>query len=225
MEENKDLNVAMPTAVEPNAVPPMNTPVEPTPTPVTPVPVAAPVEVPVTTPSTVEVATVTTPTPVAEQPVIQVPTETTPSVVPTEVAEVQAAPSEPEPEQEGNGDTITFDYNQLYQSNQAAPQTVEQTVQAVPTIQETPIVLETDKPEVQAAPVVKDIIPTFDTNALEDDLPDELKPKVEEPLIHTVATETQKEKQESHQNILFIIIFFAVLIIAVLIIFPMMLGI
>lgn len=130
----------------------------------------------------------------------------------------------PELEQEGNGDAITFDYNQLYQSNEANEATPEgQAINTNPSVTETPIALETKKPE--PTPVVSDIIPTFDTNALEDDLPDDLKPKVEEPLIHTMATETQKEKQEGRQNLLFIIIFFAVLIIAVLVIFPMMLGI
>lgn len=145
------------------------------------------------------------------------------SPTPMPVAQ-NTVPNGPEPEQEGNGDTITFDYNQLYQNNAAtnqAPQ--EPVVNTTPTAVETPIVLETKKPD--PTPVVSDIIPTFDTNALEDDLPDELKPKVEEPLIHTMATETQKEKQEGRQNLLFIIIFFAVLIIAVLVIFPMMLGI
>jgi len=127
---------------------------------------------------------------------------------------------------EGSGDNITFDYNQLYQNAQEniQPQPEQQAVQANPVMEETPIVLGNEQ-QVEPAPVVKDIVPTFDTTALEDDLPDDLKPKVEEPLIHTMATETQKEKQEGRQNILFIVIFFAVLIIAVLIVFPLMLGI
>ncbi len=174
-------------------------------------------------------AAMPTPTDVAQPVVPPMPTET----VATETVQNVSAPvptpaAEPEPEREGNGDTITFDYNQLYdnsqqvstQGNEANMQ--EETPVAQQEFQETPIVLETEQPTPTA--VVKDIVPTFDTNALENDLPDELKPKVEEPLIHTMATETQKEKQEGRQNILFIVIFFAVLIIAVLVIFPMMLG-
>ncbi len=195
MEENKDLNVAAPAPTDTT-------------------PVAAPaVDQAQQVVAEVPVAPVE-PTPVA-------PMESTPVVTP------EPAPTspEPEPEQEGNGDSITFDYNQLYQSQQATPEP-EQTavVEQATALQEAPIVLGNEQPTVEPTPVVKDIVPTFDTNALEDDLPDELKPKVEETLIHTMATETQKEKQESHQNIMFIVIFFAVLIIAVLIIFPMMLG-
>lgn len=192
MEENKDLNVAVPTPTDTTPV------VNQAEQGVTEVPVA-PVE----------------PVPVA-------PIEPTPVVIPESVP----TPAEPEPEQEGTGDTITFDYNQLYQNQQAAPQQ-EQTavVEQSTTLQETPIILGNEQPAVEPTPVVKDIVPTFDTTALEDDLPDELKPKVEEPLIHTLATDAQKERQESNTNIMFIVVFFAVLIIAVLIIFPLMLGI
>lgn len=145
--------------------------------------------------------------------------------VPTAVPEPTPA-AEPQPEQEGNGDTITFDYNQLYKNPQDVPQQSEQEVaQPQENVQEAPIVFESEQAAAQPTTVVKNIVPTFDTNALENDLPDELKPTGEEPLIHTMATETQKEKQESYQNIIFILIFFAVLIIAVLVIFPKMLGI
>ncbi len=194
MEENKDLNVAVPSPTDttPVAAPVVNQ----TEQIVTEVPVA-PVE----------------PAPVA-------PIEPTLVVIP------ESVPTPPELEQEGTGDTITFDYNQLYQNQQAAPQQ-EQTavVEQSTTLQETPIILENEQTAVEPTPVVKDIVPTFDTTALEDDLPDELKPKVEEPLIHTLATDAQKERQESNTNIMFIVVFFAVLIIAVLIIFPLMLGI
>lgn len=150
--------------------------------------------------------------------------DTTNNTVTPPIAEVVEPTPEPEPEQEGNGDTITFDYNQLYQNN-AEAQMQEQPAETQPSedIQETPIALESEQ-TVQPDPVVKDIVPTFDTSALVDDLPDELKPKTEETLIHTVATESQKEKKESRQNILFIVILFAVLIVAVLVIFPKMLG-
>lgn len=140
------------------------------------------------------------------------------------IEEVVEQSSEPEPEKEGNGDTITFDYNQLYQNKEEA-KVQEQPMEVQPTeeVPETPIALENEQ-AVQPNPVVKDIVPTFDTNALEDDLPDELKPQTEETLIHTVATETQKEKKESRQNLIFIVILFAVLIVAVLVVFPKMLG-
>lgn len=141
------------------------------------------------------------------------------------IKEVVEPTPEPEPEQEGNGDAITFDYNQLYQNNQGAQNAEQPTESSVPETPdaETPIVFEEEQ-AVQPTPVVKDIVPTFDTNALVDDLPEDLKPQEEETLIHTVATETQKEKKQNRQNLIFIIVFFAVLIIAVLLIFPKMLG-
>ncbi len=127
---------------------------------------------------------------------------------------------------EGDAEDITFDYNQLYGGNEKPAETQQEATETqTPTIEETPIVLEEQKVEVTPEPVVKNVVPTFDTSALEDDLPDELKPKVEEPLIQSVVNETQKEKQEGRQNLMFLIIFFAVLIIAVLVIFPLMLGI
>lgn len=128
---------------------------------------------------------------------------------------------------EGDAQDITFDYNQLYggggQPTTETPQ--EQPVETTPTMEETPIVFEEEKPQPTPEPIVRNVVPTFDTSALEDDLPDELKPKVEEPLIQSVVNETQKEKQEGRQNLMFLIVFFAVLIIAVLVIFPLMLGI
>lgn len=127
--------------------------------------------------------------------------------------------------QTNNSDNITFDYNQLYGVDSAqnnAPQ--QQTnIPNMPTIEQTPIILEEQKPKEE--PVVSDIIPTFDTNALQEDLPEELKPKVEEPLVHTIASDAQKEKQENRRNLLFIIMLFAVLIIAVFVVFPLMLNI
>ncbi len=126
---------------------------------------------------------------------------------------------------EGNAEDITFDYNQLYGGAEQKQEAPQEPVETTPTIEETPIVLEEQKEEVTPEPVVKNVVPTFDTSALEDDLPDELKPQVQEPLIQSVVNETQKEKQEGRQNLMFLIIFFAVLIIAVLVIFPLMLGI
>lgn len=128
---------------------------------------------------------------------------------------------------EENAEDITFDYNQLYGGNeQPATEEQKEPVEATPTMEETPIVFEEEKKEAAPEqPVVRNVVPTFDTSALEDDLPDELKPKVEEPLIQSVVNESQKEKQEGRQNLMFLIVFFAVLIIAVLVIFPLMLGI
>ena len=65
---------------------------------------------------------------------------------------------------EGNGDNISFDYNQLYQNAQEniQPQPEQQAVQANPVMEETPIVLGNEQ-QVEPAPVVKDIVPTFDT--------------------------------------------------------------
>jgi hypothetical protein len=123
-----------------------------------------------------------------------------------------------------NSNEFTNDYNQLYGSDQqvsnAAIQPIEQ--QAVPVFEETPIVFEE-----QAAPVevVADVIPTFDTSVLEE-LPDDLKPVApEEPLLNTIAKETQQEKAQQKRNITFIVILFAVLAFAVIVIFPMLLDI
>ena len=121
---------------------------------------------------------------------------------------------------------ITQDYNSLYQNQvqqNSTPQPQEPTPFIAPVIEQTPIVFEDNKQEQQE--IVSEIIPTFDTNALEEDLPEELRPKVEEPLIHSMTTEAQKEKKEERQNLLFIIIFFAVLIVAVLVVFPLLAGV
>lgn len=124
---------------------------------------------------------------------------------------------------ESNTDSVTFDYNQLYGNNSVQPTEQPITPSAsAPTIEETPIILEEPKAPTE---VVSDIIPTFDTNALEEDIPDELKPKTEEKLIHTLSTETQQEKEQGRRNLLFLVIFFAVLIVAVLFIFPLLVGI
>lgn len=89
---------------------------------------------------------------------------------------------------------------------------------------ESPIVFEEEK-QVEIPQTVNDVIPAFDTSVLEDDLSDDLKPKKEEKLIHTLTSETQQEKEQGRRNILFIVALFAVLIIAILVIFPLLTGI
>lgn len=123
-----------------------------------------------------------------------------------------------------SGDSITFDYNQLY-ANQptAAPQEAVVPEEPVATaLQETPIVFEEEKkvePE-----VVKNVVPTFDTRALEDVPEDDPSMQKEEQLINTIRPESQQEKDQYKKNLLFIIIFFGILIIAVWFIFPLLAG-
>lgn len=123
-----------------------------------------------------------------------------------------------------NSNEFTNDYNQLYGGGQPTPTVgTNQSQIEEPTIVETPIIFENENQPVRE--VVEDVIPTFDTSVLEE-LPDDLKPATPaEPLINTIAKESQQEKEQNKRNMIFIAILFAVLIFAVLVIFPLLLNI
>lgn len=119
---------------------------------------------------------------------------------------------------------VTFDYNQLY--NAAPTTTTEQVSEQESTwgLEETPISFDDVEQQVAPRDVVTDVIPAFDANALEE-LPDDLKhSNPDEPLIHSMAKETQQEKDQHRRNLIFIAIFFAVLIFAVVVIFPILVN-
>lgn len=126
--------------------------------------------------------------------------------------------------QSTSGDSITFDYNQLYANNNQPSVETQQpsAVNEEPAnsmMQQVPIVFEEEKKP--AAPeVVKDVIPTFDTRALEVD--DETA--ANEALINSMKSESQQENEQYKKNLLFILVFFGVLIVAVWFIFPILAG-
>lgn len=124
--------------------------------------------------------------------------------------------------QSTSGDSITFDYNQLYANNDQ-PMTPTTSPEEVPntesqTIQQTPIVFEEKKEQSQET--ISNVIPTFDTRALEGD--DENT--TTESLINSMKSESQQENEQYKKNLLFIFVFFGVLIVAVLFIFPILAG-
>lgn len=126
--------------------------------------------------------------------------------------------------QSTNGDSITFDYNQLYaNNNQPTTPTVQEAIpeiQAKPVMQETPIVFEEEKQTQQE--IVTNVIPTFDTRALEGE--DDTNLNTSEALINSMKSETQQENEQYKKNIGFILVFFGVLIFAVLFLFPILAG-
>lgn len=115
-------------------------------------------------------------------------------------------------------DNSTFDYNQLYteqQANQAPVAEPTNTTDITPGIQETPIVF--DEAVKQQDTIVKDVIPSFDANALEGN-----EALSHEELISSMKSDTQQEDAEFKKNLLFIAAFFGVIIFAIVVLFPMM---
>lgn len=124
--------------------------------------------------------------------------------------------------QNNSGDNITFDYNQLYANNNqpTTPQEVVPEIDANPVMQETPIVFEEEKTSQQN--VVTNVIPTFDTRALEGEDDNVLDPN--EALINSMKSDAQQENEQYKKNIGFLLAFFGVLIFAVLFLFPLLAG-
>lgn len=124
-----------------------------------------------------------------------------------------------------NSNEFTNDYNQLYGGEQPMPIGTVANIpqQETSNIVETPIIFGDENQPIKE--VVEDVIPTFDTSVLEE-LPDDLKPTTpEEPLINTIAKESQQEKEQNKRNMIFIVVLFAVLIFAVIVIFPLILDV
>lgn len=117
-----------------------------------------------------------------------------------------------------NTDNSTFDYNQLYVGQETTTANTEDLAveqEITPTIQETPIVFEeTIK---QQEEVVRDVIPSFDANALEGN--DALS---HDELINSMKSDTQQENAEFKKNWAFIAAFFGVIIFAIVFIFPLL---
>lgn len=116
-------------------------------------------------------------------------------------------------------DNITFDYNKLYadqQINQAPIAEKVNTQENTPGIQETPIVF-ADTNKQQEETVVKNVIPSFDANALEGN-----EALSHEELINSMRSDTQQEDAEFKKNLLFIAAFFGVIIFAIVVLFPML---
>lgn len=117
-----------------------------------------------------------------------------------------------------NADNSTFDYNQLYVGQESTTTNTEDLAveqEITPTIQETPIVFEeTIK---QQEEVVRDVIPSFDANALEGN--DALS---HDELINSMKSDTQQENAEFKKNWAFIAAFFGVIIFAIVFIFPLL---
>lgn len=124
--------------------------------------------------------------------------------------------------QNNSGDNITFDYNQLYANNNqpTTPQEVVPEIDANPVMQETPIVFEEEKTSQQN--VVTNVIPTFDTRALEGE--DDNVLDHNEALINSMKSDAQQENEQYKKNIGFLLAFFGVLIFAVLFLFPLLAG-
>ena len=124
--------------------------------------------------------------------------------------------------QNNSGDNITFDYNQLYASNNqpTTPQDSIPEIDANPVMQETPIVFEEEKTNQQT--IVTNVIPTFDTRALEGEDDTVLDPN--EALIKSMKSDAQQENEQYKKNIGFLLAFFGVLIFAVLFLFPLLAG-
>lgn len=125
--------------------------------------------------------------------------------------------------QNTSGDSVTFDYNQLYantvQTTIPVPEAIPE-VQANPVMQETPIVFEEEK---QAQPeIVTNFIPTFDTKVLEG--VEENNMNTHEELISSIKSDKQQEDEQYKKNIIFILAFFGVLIFAVVFLFPLLAG-
>ena len=158
------------------------------------------------------------------------PNEQATPVVPVEnpASIISPAPVAVEPNMESqqstSGDDITFDYNQLYANQITATPTQAQAENNTPEIsalQETPIVFAEEKKNDQTT--VKNVIPAFDTRALEDNLDDETV-QTNEQLINSIKSESQQEKDQYKKNLIFILVFFGILVVAVWFIFPLIAG-
>ena len=144
---------------------------------------------------------------------------------------MQQAPVQPQPmpqpqqQQATSGDNITFDYNQLYANNQTTTpvQTPSEPVAQPVNTEQAPIVIPGQAETIAAAEaeqnIVRNVIPTFDTNALEG-----TEPSSTDALINSMRSDSQKENEEFKKNAIFIGVFFGVLIVAVLFLFPILAG-
>lgn len=125
---------------------------------------------------------------------------------------------------ETQADNITFDYNQLY-GNTANAGDIQTT-----NLNETEAVVFEDNVEHIAnedinGPIENnEIIPEFNANVLEFDANTNNEPVRTVSTINTVASNSQIEKEKEKNNLIFLILLFAVLIGAVVFLFPMIIG-
>ncbi len=123
--------------------------------------------------------------------------------------------------QSTSGDSLTFDYNQLYAQNEPATPVEEPVQDVVQTnIQQTPVVIP-EQQQVEAneqKEKVTNVIPTFDTNVLEGN-----EAASNQSLINSIHGD-QTDDAEYKKNLLFIAVFFGVLIVAVIFLFPILAG-
>ena len=127
--------------------------------------------------------------------------------------------------QSTSGDSITFDYNKLYANNiqptTPAPQEITTPgISTTPVMTQSPIVF--DEERKNQTEVVTNVIPTFDTSALEGI--DNQNLNTTEAVINSMKSESQQENEQYKKNLLFILAFFGVLIFAVVFLFPILAG-
>jgi len=119
---------------------------------------------------------------------------------------------------------ITFNYEELYADILESIKTPEEEKKVDEFSWdnvEVPISFET--PENEDANYETNVIPAFDTSALENNQKNDDDEAVETPqLIHAMANKEKKEKSAFSKNLLFIGIFFGILIFVVVVIFPLM---
>lgn len=127
--------------------------------------------------------------------------------------------------QSTSGDSITFDYNKLYANNvqPTIPVPQEITTPGIstnPMMTQSPIVFGEERKN--QSEVVTNVIPTFDTSALEGI--DNQNLNTTEAAINSMKSDAQQENEQYKKNLLFILAFFGVLIFAVVFLFPILAG-
>lgn len=127
--------------------------------------------------------------------------------------------------QSTSGDSITFDYNKLYANNvqPTIPVPQEITTPGIstnPMMTQSPIVFGEERKN--QSEVVTNVIPTFDTSALEGI--DNQNLNTTKAAINSMKSDAQQENEQYKKNLLFILAFFGVLIFAVVFLFPILAG-